>query len=325
MTEQALVSIVVPVYNRHKYLGTCLKSILNQTYQNLEIILVDDGSTDDSLKICQRYAKEDSRIKVIAQDNLGVSVARNKGLMAATGTYLMFVDSDDTVSPDHCQKAVAVIENTKADICCMGYTKIHETGKKMTDVRDYPLGVISKAQAMKIVIDDSYLWDKVYKTSLVQKFKFPEKKLYEDVYVVYKVFEEAKLIAYAPIITYQYLVRNDSIVSNMSAKNISDQFDSSNQQYLFFQEKYPQVADEMNEFMLIRALRYCTYCPKNYNRQLFAQAKTIIKTSPVDPKTLDRRYQITMKLFRFSEPLALLIFRLRKLTNSQTQKADAQN
>ena len=315
MTEQALVSIVVPVYNRHNYLAECLDSLMVQTYRNLEIILVDDGSTDDSLAICQSYAKKDARIKVIAQENAGVATARNTGVQAATGQYLMFVDSDDYVAKNYCELAVNALQKNQVDICCMGFVDVDSKGQQVKQLRDFSAGPITKEQAMVISIDDSYLWNKAFKTELVKAHPFPENKLYEDVYVVYKIFEDATSFCYVPQAPYYYVVRNDSIVADMGARNIADQFDSSNEQYKFFQAKYPAVATGMAEFMLVRALRYCTYCPKNYNRSLYEQAYQIIKTSPVDPVTLDRRYQVTMKLFRFSAPLALAIFKLRKLTN----------
>lgn len=318
MTEQALVSIVVPIYNRHKYLDTCLKSILNQTYQNLEIILVDDGSTDDSLKICERYASEDSRIKIIRNNHAGVSMARNSGIENASGKYTVFIDSDDTVAKEHCEYAVGVLEKFKADICCMKLMDVNDKAKETKAVIYNQVMELSKEQAMELLINDGYLCDKVYKTNLLKRHPFPKGKMFEDTWTLHYVFDEADKIVYSPVTTYFYEVRNDSIMTNMSSKTIADQFESSNDRYSFFKKNYPTVAPKMNVYMLIRALRYCTYCPKNYNRQLFDQAKTIIKTSPVDPNTLDRRYQITMKLFRFSEPLALLIFRLRKLTNSQT-------
>ena len=315
MTEQALVSIVVPVYNRHNYLAECLDSLGAQTYQNLEIILVDDGSTDDSLAICQAYAKKDARFKVLAQSNAGVSVARNNGIQTATGQYLMFVDSDDYVASDYCEQAVSCLEKYNSDICCFGYVEVDKDSEKYIEKVAALDGPITKEQAMVITIEDSHPVNKIYKREMFANLKFPANKVYEDAYIMYKVFDLAKRISYLPQATYFYVQNKKSIVNEMSSKNIADQFDSSNEQYKFFQAKYPTVATGMAEFMLVRALRYCTYCPKNYNRALYEQAYQIIKTSPVDPATLDRRYQVTMKLFRFSAPLALAIFKLRKLTN----------
>lgn len=316
MTEQALVSIVVAVYNVESYLSKCLTSLSKQKYQNLEIILVNDGSTDDSLKICNDFQQKDHRFKVINKKNGGLSDARNVGIQAATGQYLIFVDGDDYVSENFCLDAVEGIEQNNADICCMGYIRVDLKGTKVKNIEQLDNGLVDKEVALEYIVKNSYVWDKIYRTTLYKHYQFPIGKLYEDSYTQYKVFDEAKKIAFSPVANYYYVERGNSIVADMGPKTIGDQFDSSNHQYQFYKEKYPNVAQKMEEYMLIRALRYCTYCPKNYNRQLFAQAKTIIKTSPVDPKTLDRRYQITMKLFRFSEPLALLIFRLRKLTNS---------
>ena len=314
MTEQALVSIVVPVYNMEAYLAKCVDSLLNQTYRKIEIILVNDGSKDQSLEICQQYAKADQRVKVINKKNGGLSDTRNVGIRQANGQYLMFVDSDDYVAEDFCEVAVTNIEKYSADICCTGYFGV-ENGDITKEIVDFKEGLISKEQAMQLTIEDSHAWDKIYKSTLFAQLEYPVGKVYEDTYLTYQLFEKAEKIAYVPKAIYYYVDRETSIVSEMSPKNIADQFDSSNEQYKFFQAKYPAVATGMAEFMLVRALRYCTYCPKNYNRALYEQAYQIIKTSPVDPATLDRRYQVTMKLFRFSAPLALAIFKLRKLTN----------
>lgn len=111
-----MISIIVPVYNAEKYLNRCISSLLNQTYYNLEIILVNDGSTDNSKKICKNAAKNDSRIKLINSVNEGVSLARNKGLKEANGDYISFVDSDDYVEPDYVEKMLLTLKSKKVDI-----------------------------------------------------------------------------------------------------------------------------------------------------------------------------------------------------------------
>lgn len=241
MAEQPLVSVIVPVYNRHKYLSKCLDSLLAQTYRNLEIILVDDGSTDDSLDICRRYAANDDRCTVVTQANAGVARARNVGMNIAKGRYIMFVDSDDYVSSDYCQSAINELTKTGADVCCMSFIDVKLNGQTIKHARNLPAGMITKQQALEITIDDSYLWDKAFRADLIKQFAFPENKLYEDVYVVYKIFAVAQSFCYVPQPSYYYVVRQDSIVSNMNAATIADQFASSDEQYRFFSKNIPKL------------------------------------------------------------------------------------
>ena len=124
------VSVIIPVYNVEKYLAQCLDSVINQTLKDIEIICINDGSTDDSLKILQDYAKKDDRIKVINQDNMGVSVARNKGIKSAKGEFICFVDADDFLQPDTCELTLNQILKTNADICCFGINEV--INKKVT-------------------------------------------------------------------------------------------------------------------------------------------------------------------------------------------------
>ena len=148
-----LISIVVPVYNAEKYISNCIKSLCNQTYTNIEIILVNDGSTDSSLEICHLYSEKDNRIKIINQSNRGVSAARNTGIYAAKGAYLTFVDSDDYVMDNYCDILIELINVNNVDFVYCGqyslcnglFAKIH--GRKKD-------GVYLTSDILKIDIDD---------------------------------------------------------------------------------------------------------------------------------------------------------------------------
>lgn len=131
MTKIGLVSVIVPVYNVEKYLNRCVESIRNQTYSDLEIILVDDGSPDKSGEICEEFKKSDNRIKVVHKENGGLGFARNSGLKVATGRFVTFVDSDDWIAPDHISNMCQAISNAQADICIGGNTNINAVGKTM--------------------------------------------------------------------------------------------------------------------------------------------------------------------------------------------------
>ena len=124
-----LVSIVVPIYNAENYLTKCIYSIIKQTYKNIEIILVNDGSTDNSLKICETFALNDKRIIIISQKNMGVSTARNIGINVAKGEYISFVDSDDTIEDNYIQELVDNSNSGKVDVVICGYNDIYTNNK----------------------------------------------------------------------------------------------------------------------------------------------------------------------------------------------------
>lgn len=207
-----LVSIIVPVFNVEKYLEECLDSILNQTYENIEVILVDDGSTDSSGKICDRYLKEDTRIKVFHKINQGVSITRNFGVEKSNGEYITFVDSDDFLPKLSIEILVKEIEKEKADIlvCAMKRDKVKENlnYNKIIFNREEALIELFKGNLYRFS-----LWAKIYKASIVKKYKFPEGKIHEDQATTYKYFLEANKIVYIDYVGYIYYRRENSILT----------------------------------------------------------------------------------------------------------------
>lgn len=149
MDKQPLVSVVVPIYNVEKYLERCVNSILNQTYKNLEVILVDDGSPDNSPALCDKFAEEDSRVKVIHKENGGLSSARNAGINSATGKYIGFVDSDDDIELDMYEKMLNVIQREKVDFVMADYARIPADGEKYLKTLNIRSGLYNKADIKK--------------------------------------------------------------------------------------------------------------------------------------------------------------------------------
>jgi len=183
-----LISIIIPVYNVEKYLERCVKSVINQTYKNLEIILVDDGAKDNSGKMCDELSKLDSRIKVIHKENGGLSDARNFGLKIATGDYIGFVDSDDYIADDMYETLYHTIKNNNADISIVSFYEMYK--EKVIGVRDSGnLEILSKQEAMKELLIDtkiqSYAWNKLFKKELFNDLKFPTGKNFEDIELLY--------------------------------------------------------------------------------------------------------------------------------------------
>ena len=186
----SLLSIILPVYNVENYLPVCLDSIINQTFRDFELIIIDDGSTDNSLFVCQDYCKSDTRIKIFTQENSGQSVARNRGIREAQGVYVTFVDSDDSIDRHMYEKMMSEAVRTAADVVMCGHRVVSEDGKILEEIR-YKKQNLSGRETAVMVLDDcvmpSFLWDKVYRRSLFEDFQFPEKRIYEALYKTLQV------------------------------------------------------------------------------------------------------------------------------------------
>ena len=217
-----LISIIIPVYNVEQYLKQCLDSVINQTYKNLEIILVDDGSTDNSGKICDEYALKDNRIKVIHKQNGGVSSARNTGLNVATGEYIGFVDGDDYIELDMYEYLYSLnkTNNTSLAICNFYI----EEDKKITNVKPITNKYILDANEMlKCSFKQLFSWNKLIEKNLFNQLYFPENISYgEDMTVCMELFIRAKKISYGNKNKYFYRQHFQSVTNNLKweAKNL---------------------------------------------------------------------------------------------------------
>ncbi len=185
------ISVIVPVYNVEVYLKECVDSIINQTYKNLEIILVDDGSPDKCGEICDRYAELDQRIKVIHKENGGLSQSRNRGLDAASGEFVSFVDSDDVLDPKMYETLAGLINKHGTDIAMCGYTEFSESYgyESETDIDDKEIVKYSEKGFAECLLKDFYLpyiyvWNKLYRREKIGKIRFPEGLICEDSYFI---------------------------------------------------------------------------------------------------------------------------------------------
>lgn len=214
-----LVSVVVPVYKVEKYIHKCIKSVFDQTYGNLEIILVDDGSPDTCPIICDEYAKKDERVKVIHKENGGLSDARNAGIDIATGDFIAFIDSDDYVAPNMIQTLLELAIDKQADIAACNYCRVFPDGKVINRETGVSLTEMSNIEALEdIFLSPSYCevmtWNKLYSRSLFNQnmIRFPKGKIHEDNFTTYKLFYDAKKIVYTDTVLYYYVQRDDSIM-----------------------------------------------------------------------------------------------------------------
>lgn len=184
MQEYPLISIVVPVYKVEKYLQECVNSLLQQTYPNIEIILVDDGSPDKCPAICDAYAKSNFQIKVVHQLNAGLSAARNTGVEHATGQYICFVDSDDLVAPMYCEQLYNLLKNTECDFSVCSVKRFDDGANFNADIIPVKHSLISNSEFLKLQFErrsEFGVWNKLYRKRLFDKMKFAEGKLHEDV------------------------------------------------------------------------------------------------------------------------------------------------
>ena len=208
--------MIVPVYKVEKYLDRCVQSIVDQTYSNLEIILVDDGSPDNCGAMCDAWAEKDSRIKVIHKENGGLSDARNVGMAVASGVYMGFVDSDDYISPDMYQLLYDRMVADDADIAACGVEMIFEDGTSPRSLTSSGSRVLNKAEAMEAVIRESWLkqpvWYKLYKTKMVRDILFPVGKYHEDVFWTWQAVARAEKVSVFDTPCYYYVQRSSSIM-----------------------------------------------------------------------------------------------------------------
>ena len=235
-----LISVVVPVYNTEKYLTRCLDSIIKQTYQNLEIILVNDGSTDNSKKICQKFLKIDKRFKYIEQKNSGLSVARNTGIENANGKYLMFIDSDDYVNIHFVKELYSALINTNADVAVCDYKKVYEKDantyfKEVSVVQNFTNNIFNNLYNENSDIT-TVAWNKIYKKEIFNKIKYPAGKIHEDEYIIHYILDNIKSITYVRAKYYYYYQRESSITGSYSIKRL-DILEALKDRVMFFENK----------------------------------------------------------------------------------------
>lgn len=220
-----MLSIIVPVFNVEDYLENCIESILHSTYKEIELILVDDGSTDASGRICDKYAKKNKNIVVVHQKNEGQAVARNKGIKIAKGDYIGFVDSDDYIEENMYEKMVNAIEGFSADIAiCRHYDDFG--GKKVPRLTDSDIKIYTGTEAAKLALEDkminSYVWDKIFKRNLFHEIYFTAGRYFEDTMLIPQILIKAEKVACIPEPLYYYRYRLNGTMNTLNQKRFID-------------------------------------------------------------------------------------------------------
>lgn len=243
--DDVLVSVIIPVYNVESYLSKCVESVINQTHKALEIILVDDGSTDDSGNLCDQYLEKDGRIKVIHKLNGGLSSARNVGIQNATGEFIAFIDSDDWVEDTMIQRLLAACVGSGSLLAmCGSYVAFSKENIKIRKcprkTECLPLKEFWR-KLLRTTEGDFISCDKLYHHSLWENYKFPEGKIYEDIRVLYKVIEQADVISTVAEPLYYYRIRGAAITSTFNPQ-VLELVDVGAEIREYIDNKYPHLA-----------------------------------------------------------------------------------
>ena len=247
---EELVSIVIPIYNVEQYLEECIKSVIMQTYTTLQIILVDDGSTDNSGEIADNFVKEDKRIQVIHKKNGGLSDARNYGIELATGKYITFIDSDDYVENTYIEKLYNAIKknNTKVSQCNISKVNnqnevIEEIGYNVNEVKN------TKKMLKEIYsqhwIENTVVWNKMYLTELFKDIRYPIGKIHEDEFITYKILYNVKEIALVNEHLYNYRENVNSITRRKFTLSKLDILEAFEERLEFFKKNNEQQLHEL--------------------------------------------------------------------------------
>lgn len=297
----SLVSIIIPIYNTQNYLSRCLDSVINQSYKNLEIILVNDGSTDNSLDICENYAKKDSRIKIINKNNGGLSSARNAGLDICKGKYISFIDSDDWVEEDFIESLLEGIKKENVGISIIGHKKVNEEEISHTNnVDNIPNTLLTSSDAINLYMNNKLgttsICNKLFVKKLFDGIRFPLNVYYEDEHILLDLLLKVKKVYVRNQVKYYYLQREGSIInSNYNWEKFYSLISLLNKQKGFVEKKMSGIKN----------LFYMKAC--------FSIAERIKYT----PKNTDL-YKLNLSLFNFyyglyteKKPLKMLILKLK--------------
>lgn len=283
-----MISVIIPIYKVEQYLDRCVKSIVHQTYPELEIILVDDGSPDSCPMICDQWAKKDKRIKVIHKQNGGLSDARNAGMKAATGDYIAFVDSDDWVSHSYIELLYKALKEQNADIAACD-VQITSSFQEQGDLQKHvPVYAYTAERALETVLQGQIFraiaCNKLYKREQLVKYQFPVGKYHEDEFFTYKVIAQASKLVFVDEKLYFYFQREGSIMNSVSSKHL-DALEAYTERLAFLKNCYPTLysADKVN---------FCYICVTLY--------KDFLQAPHIEKQQLLKRIKQFRKQIRFS-------------------------
>ena len=307
-----LISIIVPVYNIEQYLPRCIESILKQTYTNLELILVDDGSTDKSGEICDSYANLDSRVRVHHKENGGSSSARNAGILLAKGQYVGFVDSDDYIEDDMYKRMVEAAKESGCNIIQVARDEIDDKGNLMQAICEMPKEIhkYSAEEFMKellLHIGDCSFCTKLLNRDLFNDKRFPEGVLNEDFHLLVKMLSSGEKVVSVPYLGYHVFYRIGSNTRKKDKNDFSrvygDNVDNADMVYGLVLENFPDLKPIAVRFGLYQRMDYLLHIPISMMKKDNVQYKSICKYvkkhwfDAISSKHLTRKDKVYLTLF----------------------------
>lgn len=308
-----LISVIVPVYKVEQYLNRCIESLVNQTYSNLEIILVDDGSPDNSPKICDEWAKKDSRIKVIHKDNTGAGASRNVGLLQAHGDFISFIDSDDYVSKDFYSHLFQLFKHD-VDIVEGEYTVVdsHDNEYQFSDEASIA-EEFSLEQAMYEHLNEhkfkQVIWNKLYRRSAIKNVLFPEGNRIDDEYWTYRIIGNSRKLIHSDKVIYAYRQQSDSVMHLLKIQERTQAINARISRSDFILKEIPSLYN----FSVYTIWCICLYnCQKALiedkalAEQLIDYSKKVIKTHKLSILEL-KDVSLTQKLWLFMMRLSFTL------------------
>lgn len=316
-----LVSVIVPVYKVEEYLHRCIDSILTQSYETLEVILVDDGSPDNCGLICDEYHAKDKRVKVVHRENGGLSAARNSGLDIVSGDYLMFVDSDDWLDVNTIKYLHQILVEYKADISAVGLLPVIDGTEVNNNIYTNKVKVYNKLQGLETFLFNGQLspcaCGKLWRTDLWANVRFPEGKLHEDQFTIYKILDEISCSVLSENKMYFYFKREGSIGHSEFSKRTYDLYDAIQEEYSFITTKYPETKPNMVvalitwEIVFINMMIRSEYHDATVINKVRKTARHNIRQC-MSSKYINTTRKVEIILFAYFYPLYVLTYKQYK-------------
>lgn len=298
------ISVIIPIYKVEKYLNRCIESVVNQTYTNLEIILVDDASPDGCPEICEKWKRKDERIKVLHKENGGLSDARNTGMRIATGEYITFLDSDDWLHKDTLEIFGHFLKLYDADIVECEALLVNETIQdKLIDKESIKITEFNKKSSMKALVYEKPLkqtvWNKLYKRSLIAENEFENGKYHEDEFWTYQIFDKAEKILFLDIQLYYYFQRSDSIMGQEFSLKRLNAIEGRYRRLQYLEGKYPELEAYTKENIIFLMMYYgqqALKASRNVKKTFFDEIENYLKEIDITAKN-EQEYSFFHKLW----------------------------
>ena len=308
-----MISIVIPLYNVEKYINQCLHSVINQTYKDLEIILVDDGSPDQSGAIADKWAEKDDRIKVIHQENGGLSNARNTGLDNCHGEYIMFIDSDDIVSVDICQCLLNLLNQNDAQIAICEADHVFDNQIHFSHSSE--IKIYNKNEAIcEMWYQRSFLpsaWGKLYDASIFKDLRFTEGIIFEDIDIMHQVFYVADKIVYTNSKLYGYMHHEDSITTKPFAKKDLIILEICQKLIDFAKNKNIELQKAAQAYMITGAMRVYLNAPDRFKKEINVAKKLISQYGKqvLKDENIRKKTRYSLMIYLYCRPLLKIIYK----------------